>query len=683
MQAQSIQSFGKYQILERIASGGMAEIYKARLEGIGGFQRLFAIKRVRPEFSTNTDFIEMLVDEAKIAGLLSHANIVQILDLGEVEGAYYVAMEFVDGRDLGAVLSTCREKGITLPVPHAVFACIETLKGLEYAHQRQVMRGGRPVPLNIVHRDISPSNVLVSFQGEVKLTDFGIAKANVKALETVSGVIKGRFDYMSPEQACGGDVDHRADLFAAGVVLYEMLVGAHPFRQKSEVATLQAIKEGRYQAPSQVNPDVPYSLEVVLDQALARSPDKRFQSATAFKDSLDKFFHDAGFIFSHSTLAAFLKGLFPEVGRRNLKGRRNPLQEQETVPLDPSMLLDGDDFLDLATHDETDRPTVVSQDGSQEHSGFTESGELSALMRRANAFDHTSHFGPAPTAPDDATLIRKKPQRPAPRSLTEEADEDMTLPPSALISVSSSVKELLPGPGDDQATQVMDDMPIDLDEELSVAERTQTHVGAPELKSRLLDEATATRRQPQVGELESEATWAAVPLPPRPNRPSDGSPTLQRQSPVLPVHDKAAESVSQSRPRVQSARFPSKAKRTYTFMAVFFVCGGLVGTMVGFLAGLIVARNMAGPSEELPAEVAAFPPRLQVYAPAEARLIVDGVETMLSEQPPTTLTLAAGQSTQVRVELDGLVPYDASFNLAENELQILRLDLAVLEESER
>src|SRR5688572_16376544 len=160
------QRFGKYQILERIAAGGMAEIFKARLDGIGGFHRTFAIKRILPHLTANPEFVDMLVDEAKIAGLLSHANIVQILDLGNIDQQFYIAMEYVNGRDLGQLLQRCTEKGITLPVPHAVYVLIEMLKGLEYAHNRQVMRGGRPVPLNIVHRDISPANVLVSFQGE-------------------------------------------------------------------------------------------------------------------------------------------------------------------------------------------------------------------------------------------------------------------------------------------------------------------------------------------------------------------------------------------------------------------------------------------------------------------------------------------------------------------------------------
>lgn len=313
----SIQTFGKYQILERIATGGMAEIYKARLEGIGGFQRTFAIKRILPNLSQNAEYIAMLVDEAKVAGLLSHANIVQILDLGQVDGLWYIAMEYVHGRDLGAVLRRAREKGLWLPVPHAVFIAIELLKGLEYAHQRQVMRGGRPVALNIIHRDISPPNILLSYQGEVKLTDFGIARANLRAMETVSGLVKGRFDYMSPEQAAGArDLDQRSDLFSVGVVLYEALTGTHPFRAEHEIQTVERVRKGQYTPVSQRNPEVPFALETIVDRALRVNRDERYPSATAFKEALDKFFHDAGFLFTHATLASYIKGLFPEASNR-------------------------------------------------------------------------------------------------------------------------------------------------------------------------------------------------------------------------------------------------------------------------------------------------------------------------------------------------------------------------------
>ncbi|MEZ4321578.1 MAG: serine/threonine-protein kinase [Myxococcota bacterium] len=317
MAKSAIQTFGKYQILERIATGGTAEIYKAKLEGIGGFQRTFAIKRILPNLSQHSDYIAMLVDEAKVAGLLSHANIVQILDLGQVDGIWYIAMEYVDGRDLGAVLRRANRKGLCLPVPHAVFIAIELLKGLEYAHQRQVMRGGKAVPLNIIHRDISPPNVLMSFQGEVKLTDFGIARASLKMMETVSGIVKGRFDYMSPEQAEGRkDLDQRSDLFSVGVVLYEMLTGVHPFRAESELGTVERVRTGKYTAVSTRNPEVPFALQTIVDRALQVDRDKRYPSATAFKEALDRFFHEAGFIFTHATLATYVKGLFPESAKK-------------------------------------------------------------------------------------------------------------------------------------------------------------------------------------------------------------------------------------------------------------------------------------------------------------------------------------------------------------------------------
>ena len=346
----AVQTFGKYQILERIATGGMAEIYKARLEGIGGFQRTFAIKRILPHLSQNAEYVAMLVDEAKVAGLLSHANIVQILDLGQVDGVWYIAMEYVQGPDLGSVLRACRDKGIQLPVPHTVFVAIELLKGLEYAHQRQVMRGGRTVPLNIIHRDVSPPNVLLSMQGEVKLTDFGIARASHKALETATGVVKGRFDYMSPEQAAGAkDLDQRSDLFSVGVVLYEMLTGVHPFRTESEFATIDRIRTGQYEPASVANPGVPFTLETIVDRALRVDRNERYPSATAFKEALDKFFHDAGFIFTHHSLASYVRGLFPADGGRAPRTQASFVpEESESDDLD----LDFDD-------DAGDGPTRV------------------------------------------------------------------------------------------------------------------------------------------------------------------------------------------------------------------------------------------------------------------------------------------------------------------------------------
>lgn len=307
------QRFGKYQILERIASGGMAEVFKARLEGIGGFHRSFAIKRILPHLTENPEFVDMLSDEARVAGLLNHANIVQILDFGKVDSQYYIAMEYVNGRDLGQLLARCAERGITLPVSLGIYIVIEMLKGLEYAHTRQAMRDGEPVPLNIVHRDVSPANILLSLQGEVKITDFGIAKASVKALQTQSGVIKGRFDYMSPEQASARGVDARSDLFSVGVVLYQLLTNRHPFRKGSELATIEAVRRGSFNLPSSVNADIPPMLDQIVLTSLAVEPKHRYQSATQFKEALDRFCHDVGFMTNAAQLARFFKELLPEL----------------------------------------------------------------------------------------------------------------------------------------------------------------------------------------------------------------------------------------------------------------------------------------------------------------------------------------------------------------------------------
>ncbi len=309
MSPPSPETFGKYRIIECISSGGTAEVYKARLDGVGGFHRTFAIKRFLPRPSTDHAFAELLVDEAKAAGLLSHANIVQILDLGRVDDHYYVAMEYVSGTDLGRILSRCREKGITLPVPHAVFVAIEALKGLEYAHNRQVMRDGRPVPLHVVHRDITPSNVLVSCQGEVKLTDFGMARASGRVPDPAAP--PGRFDYLSPEQVDGHEGDVRSDLFSLGVVLYEMLTGEHPFRKDTGAATLEAIRAARHTPPNHVNMDVPAALDEVIARVLAADPERRHPTATALKEDLDRFFQESEFIFTPVTLASFVTGLFP------------------------------------------------------------------------------------------------------------------------------------------------------------------------------------------------------------------------------------------------------------------------------------------------------------------------------------------------------------------------------------
>jgi serine/threonine protein kinase len=399
------KTFGKYQILERIAVGGMAEIYKARLEGLGGFHRTFAIKKILPQYCSNNEFVEMLVEEAKIAGLLSHANIVQIVDLGQVEGSYYIAMEYVDGPDLERILQRAKSKSSTLPIPHAVFVTLEILKALEYAHNRQVMRGGRPVPLDIVHRDLCPANILVSAKGEIKLTDFGIAKASVRSLDTVSGVVKGRFDYLSPEQARGEEASQRSDIFSVGVILYEMLTGRHPFTQTSQGKTIEAIKKASYAPAVVFNADVPPAIDRLLAQILTSDPAERFGSATALKDSLDRFFHEAGFIFSHSTLAAYMNGLFPELNEDNPATEEEEDEEDKVTRLlhrnqpIPDMDLVR---LDTEEHQTAERPTPGHLPGSDTTQRHAARKPLTSLETSLSGV-----FGPID---HENTIVDKKPE---------------------------------------------------------------------------------------------------------------------------------------------------------------------------------------------------------------------------------------------------------------------------------
>ncbi len=665
-QPQPIEHFGKYQILERVAQGGMAEIYKARMEGIGGFNRLFAIKRILPNLSQNKEYIDLLVDEAKVAGLLSHANIVQILDLGEVSGQYYVAMEYVNGRDLGRVLARCNKRGITLPVPHSVFILIEVLKGLEYAHNRQIMRGKTPMPLDIVHRDVSPSNVLLSFQGEVKLTDFGIAKARVKALETVSGVIKGKFDYLSPEQAKGQHLDPRTDLFAAGVLLYEMLCGVHPFRQVGDLKTIAKIKSGIYTAPTIANQDVPYSLELVLNRALALDPNERYQSATEFKEALTKFFHDAGFIFSHSTLAAFLKGLFPESsGRRRAKALE--LKDQHTLPMP----------IPKPQRQEDGKSTQVSKSTTQ------------AIPK------------PVPGAQGDAARVSFGPQ-------PDDEDSFISLDSVSIASLTSELEEAT-----ETAAEVLLPSPMDLDPDpsrnfgpisdpgdestllqpgsnalMDAARRTEIRHAAAEWAD---DNPTvirpsvpapisrqATEELPEL-ELDEPTRNEPAPLPPAP-RPMHQAPT--RLQPAPPQRGPQQRGPPKPQPRASTAAAapaPRMGRRTQALVAIFGIAGVAIGFLGGVLTGVLIGDRRYEP---LPSTAPIkMEPRLLVTVPEGATLQLDGRPVPLANSGHTPLTLRAGEPVQLRVSLPGHTPIEQSVSLDHNEERVLDFQLAQIKKS--
>jgi TonB family protein len=276
--AATADRFGQYEILERIASGGMAELFRARFRGVEGFQKIVAIKKILPNIASDEEFLTMFADEAKLAAQLNHPNIVHIFDLGRIEsGGYFIAMEHVDGRDLRSILHLARDTGLRVPIPLAVSIAAKIAAALDYAHRR---RGDDGSDLSIVHRDVSPPNILVSTDGDIKLCDFGIAKAASKVSRTETGALKGKVPYMSPEQAWGKAVDQRSDIYSLGAVLFEMLAGRKLFRGDSDLDVLEKVRAGDVVAPSGLNPEVPPTLDAAVLKALAREPDDRYASAS-------------------------------------------------------------------------------------------------------------------------------------------------------------------------------------------------------------------------------------------------------------------------------------------------------------------------------------------------------------------------------------------------------------------
>jgi serine/threonine protein kinase len=278
-------TYGPYRLLEKVAVGGMAEVFRAKRSGVEGFEKVVAVKRILPHLSDNKEFLDMFVDEAKMVAGLTHPNIVQIFDLGKIEKSYYIAMEYVHGRDLRSILRRGKERGMRIPLDLAVLVVSRMAAALEYAHRARDEAGR---PMKIVHRDVSPQNILVSFEGDVKLTDFGIAKAATKATTTDRGALRGKLLYMSPEQAWGKSMDRRSDIYSLGIVLYEMLTDQKPFLGNSEMSVLEMVREGRVASPATLNAKVPERLEKVVMKLLEKDPDERYQDAAELGRDLER-----------------------------------------------------------------------------------------------------------------------------------------------------------------------------------------------------------------------------------------------------------------------------------------------------------------------------------------------------------------------------------------------------------
>jgi serine/threonine-protein kinase len=282
----------RYRPLFKLDAGGMAEVYVAEAESVAGFKKKVAIKRILPSLLKEERFVRMFLDEARLALHLNHANIVSVFDIGKSSSTYFIVMEYVDGTNLKYILQYLSRRRQPMPIHLAVWILNEILKGLDYAHHLRDPEEGRT--FGIVHRDISPPNILISWNGEVKLTDFGLAKASTQLESTDPGVVKGKFAYLSPEAANGREVDARADLFAVGIIAFEMLTGRRLFLGESDYDTVERVRRADVPSMREINPEIPGELERIIMKALARDPEHRFDHASDFAEEL------LGFLFSRS-----------------------------------------------------------------------------------------------------------------------------------------------------------------------------------------------------------------------------------------------------------------------------------------------------------------------------------------------------------------------------------------------
>jgi len=295
---------GRYEVTRKLAEGGMAEIYLARAVGPEGFSKEVVIKVVRSFLATDQQFVQMFIAEARLASRLNHANVVQIFDFGKHEDTYYLAMEYVRGASLWDLRQRCRQQGVPFPPVLAAEIAAQIARGLQYAHSL----ADKGQKLGVVHRDVTPHNVLLSFDGAVKLTDFGIAKA--QTTHTAPGMLKGKFAYMSPEQARGEPVDARTDIFALGIVLWELLTGGRLFDGDSELAVLRAVEGSVIAPPARLNPDVPAELSDIVMKALARPLPERFQTAFEFEKALATWVLRTAQSMEDTSVALFLQSVY-------------------------------------------------------------------------------------------------------------------------------------------------------------------------------------------------------------------------------------------------------------------------------------------------------------------------------------------------------------------------------------
>lgn len=372
---------GRYQLTERIAFGGMAELFRAFTFDADGFKRDVAIKRLLPHYVEDQQFITMLTDEFKLVSHLKHPNIAEVFELVEIDENLLIAMEYVDGKDLRSTVEKAKTHGLVLGLDDIAYVLARALDGLHHAH---VARDEHEQPLKIVHRDFSPSNLLIGYDGTVKLCDFGIAKATHNRIQTKTGIIKGKVKYMSPEQAFGRRLDWRSDLFSAGSVLYELTTNASPFNAANEIDLIFAVRDAAPTPAREHNPDMPEQLARIIEKAMSRSRSARYQTALEFRDALLRFLRNYNPKYRRTKLSRFMKRVWSEEIERDLRAMEEFVLDSPmfTEPQDLGKNLIADALGPGAVYSRfsPEPSTVAPGAGEEVHEMKTEIFDSEALM---------------------------------------------------------------------------------------------------------------------------------------------------------------------------------------------------------------------------------------------------------------------------------------------------------------
>ncbi len=363
--APGVSQVGPYELVERIGMGGMAEVFKASQSGEEGFERLVAVKRILPNLSADPDFEKMFIDEAKIAVQLQHPNIAQIYDLGRDGDALFIAMEFVNGRDMSTIVE--RQADVhdrTLPLSFVVQVVIKVCEALHYAH---AAKGSFGQKLNLIHRDITPQNILVSYEGAVKVVDFGLAKAAGRLVQTQAGVVKGKLAYLSAEQARGENVDSRSDIYSLGTCFYEWLTGQRLFLRRNDADTVMAVQRSEVPPLRAIRPELPQALDAVVRRALQPDPRNRYQTAGEMQEELMTFAMEAGMPVRRRRLVEVLAGLYPDEVERPSQPQLAP-PPPRPPPIPPAAKTHTREIPGIGDEEETDesvpRDTIPAPSGA-------------------------------------------------------------------------------------------------------------------------------------------------------------------------------------------------------------------------------------------------------------------------------------------------------------------------------